>query len=319
MTLVALAKNPIPGGVVTGHIKGYDGKALRFARWNETRGPRRGTVCILPGRSEFIEKYFEVVADLRRRGFSVAIMDLRGQGGSERLLDDPMKGHIRHFREYEQDLACFMREIVLPDCPPPFLAFGHSLGGHILLRHASQPGSWFQRIVLSAPMIEISRFRASYSQATMRAYAEICCTLGLSRAYVIGGKSDPLDGRGFEDNLFTSDRNRFDRTAEVLEAAPHLALGGPTIGWLRAACRSMAILQSPDYPSSVTVPILMVAAGQDRVVSTTAVEEFALRLKVGSHVMIAGSRHEILMETDNIRARFWAAFDAYLGVSAVAA
>ena len=319
MTLVALAKNPVPGGATAGYFRGYDGKSLRFARWSETRGPRRGTVCVLPGRGEFIEKYFEVVADLRRRGVCVAVLDLRGQGGSDRLLDNPMKGHIRNFRDYDRDLTSFMKDVVLPDCPPPYVALGHSLGGHILLRHASQPGSWFQRLVLTAPMIEISGHRSSYSQATMRSYAEIFCKLGMSHAYVLGGSNDPLDGATFENNIFTGDRDRFMRTVGVLEAAPQLALGAPTIGWLRAACRSMTVLQAPDYPSEIKVPILMVAAGQDKVVATTAIEEFALKLKVGSHVLIPPSRHEILVESDDIRARFWAAFDAYLGVSAVAA
>ena len=319
MTLVALAKNPVPGGAVAGYFKGFDGRGLRFARWNETRGPRRGTVCVLPGRAEFIEKYFEVVADLRRRGFCVAIMDLRCQGGSDRLLDNPMKGHIRHFREYDQDLAAFMRDVVLPDCPPPYIALGHSLGGHILLRHASQPGSWFQRLILSAPMLEISRDRTRHAQVTMRTYAEIAGKLGMSRSFVLGGSSNPLEGLVFENNIFTSDRIRFLRAVELIAAAPQLALGAPTVGWLRAACRSMAWLQSPDYPSEIKVPILIVAAGNDRVVSTPVIEEFALKLKVGSHVLIPPSRHEILMENDDIRARFWAAFDAYLGVTAVAA
>ena len=44
-----------------------------------------------------------------------------------------------------------------------------------------------------------------------------------------------------------------------------------------------------------------------------ACEEFALRLKVGTHVLIPQARHEILQETDEIRQRFWAAFDAYMG------
>jgi lysophospholipase len=57
----------------------------------------------------------------------------------------------------------------------------------------------------------------------------------------------------------------------------------------------------------------------DTVVSTQAIEEFALRLKVGTHVLIPQARHEILQETDELRQRFWAAFDAYLGVDASAA
>ena len=124
MDLVALAKNPVPSGATTGFFKGHDGIKLRFARWEATRGPRRGTVCLFQGRGEFIEKYFEVVADLRRRGFSVATMDWRGQGGSDRLLSNPRKGHVRSFADFDQDLAQFMKEVVLPDCQPPYRRAG---------------------------------------------------------------------------------------------------------------------------------------------------------------------------------------------------
>ena len=113
---------------------------LRFARWDATRGPRRGTVCLFGGRGEFIEKYFEVVADLRRRGFAVATMDWRGQGGSGRALSNPRKGHVRDFAQYDNDLFRFMKEIVLPDCPPPFTALAHSMGANILIRNAGKPG-----------------------------------------------------------------------------------------------------------------------------------------------------------------------------------
>ena len=91
------------------------------------------------------------------------------------------------------------------------------------------------------------------------------------------------------------------------------------MGWLRAALRSIARLTSPDYPLKVEVPLLLFGAGMDTIVSTRAIEEFALRLKVGTHVMFPQSRHEVLQETDEIRQRFWAAFDAYLGVDAAAA
>ena len=85
MELVALAKNPAPSGATTGLFKSSGGAKLRYARWEPTRPPKRGTVCVFQGRGEYIEKYFEVVADLRRRGFAVATMDWRGQGGSSAL------------------------------------------------------------------------------------------------------------------------------------------------------------------------------------------------------------------------------------------
>ena len=137
--------------------------------------------------------------------------------------------------------------------------------------------------------------------------------------YVRGGRDQPIEFEPFEGNPLTSDRERYQRNRLVLEAAPALGLGSPTVAWLRAALRSIARLTSPDYPLRVEVPLLLFAAGMDTIVSTQAIEEFALRLKVGTHVLIPQSRHEILQETDEIRQRFWAAFDAYLGVDAAAA
>jgi lysophospholipase len=318
MELVALAKNPIPSGAIVGAFKSRDGLHLRFARWEPTRGPKRGTVCLLQGRSESIEKYFEVVADLRRRGFAVATMDWRGQGGSQRQLSNPMKGYVRSFSDYDQDLAQFMKEIVLPDCQPPFVALAHSMGGHVLLRNASSPASWFSRMVLSAPMLDISRQELGVAHALARVYAEVVAGAGLGRLFVRNGDAEPIEMGPFEDNPLTSDRNRYLRNRSIIEAAPQLGLGSPTISWLRAALRSIARLTSPSYPLRVEVPLLLFAAGMDRVVSTQAIEEFALRLKVGTHVLLPQARHEILQETDELRQRFWATFDAYLGVAATA-
>ena len=129
MDLVATPKNPIPLGVSVGFLKGKGGVPLRYARWRSALKERHGTVCIFPGRSEFIEKYFEVVGELRRRGFAVAVLDWRGQGGSGRLMRNSLKGHVKSFNDYEDDVARFMNEVALPDCPPPYYALGHSMGG----------------------------------------------------------------------------------------------------------------------------------------------------------------------------------------------
>ncbi len=319
--LVSLARNPVPGGAIVGSFAGHDGVALRYARWDATRGPRRGTACLFTGRSEYIEKYFETIADLRRRGYAVAIHDWRGQGGSQRLLPDPRRGHVVSFDEYDADLTRFMKDVVLPDCPPPYIAIAHSMGGNILLRNAIVAGSWFDRMVLSAPMIAFHDDKIGLPQGLARVYAG---TLGLamspsSRRYVYGGGPAPEESKPFDGNALTSDEERFMRNRQILEQAPHLALGSPTIGWLRAAYRAIARLNDPVFPTQVRVPLLLVGAGDDRIVSSLAIEQFASRLKVGARVVIAGARHELLQERDEFRQRFWAAFDAYLGVGAQAA
>src|SRR6201996_8641290 len=118
MNLISIPANPVPEGAVTGTLKTPDGVSLRFARWLPPAG-RRGTVCILQGRGEFIEKYFETVRDLRARGFAVATLDWRGQGLSERALANRQKGYVRSFSDYGVDLDTFIHQVVLPDCPPP--------------------------------------------------------------------------------------------------------------------------------------------------------------------------------------------------------
>lgn len=318
-TLVSLAKNPVPGGASEGIVTTPDGAKLRYATWQATRAPLRGTCVVVQGRSEYIEKYFEVIADLRRRGYGVVAFDVRGQGGSSRLLPDVAKGHIGNFRQYDIDLETILREVVIPTMPEPYIALGHSLGGHILLRHALAPNSPFDRLVLTGPMIRLSEVALGMLALNARLMAEIGCAAGFASSYVPGGKPASATGEPFEGNPLTSDRERFLRAQAVVQAAPQLAVGSPTVGWMRAAFRSMAMLQAPDTPREILLPTLFVSAGDDKVVSSTAVEEFALKTKLGSAVLVAGSRHEILQETDDTRARFWSSFDAYLAEAAVAA
>lgn len=319
MELISLAKNPVPSGPVVGSFEGYDGNPLRFALWQATRGPRRGTICLFHGRGEFIEKYFETIADLRGRGFAVATFDWRGQGGSWRALPDHHKGHIDDFGEYEKDVIRFMKDIVLPDCPPPFFALGHSMGGNILLRHAVKPGSWFDRMILTAPMIAFADERVRFPQRLARLYAETAAIGGFATRYCYGGNATPEGGDKFEGNPLTSDRERWSRNKGILEVAPELGLGAPTVGWLRAAYRSNATISHPEFAPTVRIPVMLFAAGKDCIVSTRAIEAFGVRLKVGNLILIPGSEHEILQERDVFRQRFWAAFDAYLGVTKVAA
>ena len=312
--LVVLARNPAPSGASVGMFAASDGVKLRYARWTATRSPRRGTICLFPGRGESIEKYFETIADLRRRGFHVAAMDWRGQGGSDRPLTNPRKGYPGPYATHDGDLLRFMKDVVLPDCPPPFIALGHSMGAHLMIRNAVATGSWFERMVLTAPMIALANDRVGYPQWVARAFSEMAGLTGFSTWYAPGGSDTPSDFIDFENNPLTSDRERFLRNRAILVAAPELVLGAPTIGWLRAAFRSMRAMTAPDYPGRVLVPMLIFSAGQDRIVSSPHTEAFANRLKIGMHIRLPSSRHEILQETDEVRQRFWAAFDAYLGV-----
>ena len=310
MDLITTPKNPIPLGASAGFIKGKRGAKLRFARWPSSLRERRGTVCIFPGRSEFIEKYFEVVGELRRRGFAVAVLDWRGQGGSSRLLWDPLKGYVRSFADYEDDLARFMSEVVLPDCPPPYFALAHSMAATVLFRAGTMRGCWFSRMVMTAPMLRIAELPISPGPLSALVWA--LSLTGFGGTPVPGGMKAYLASQVFEGNLLTSDRERFLRNQSVVDAAPKLVVGPPTIAWLRAALGAMRDIAEDSFPPGMRVPVLMLAASDDRIVSSLAIEEMATRLKVGAQLVLRGARHEILQERDVIRQQFWAAFDAFV-------
>lgn len=315
MSLRSIAINPVPPGALSFNLVGYDETRLRAAIWQPTVTPCRGTVCIVQGRSEYIEKYFETIADLRRRGFAVAAYDHRGQGGSHRPLADPRKGHVQAFTEFDRDLMRFVDELVAREMPRPFIALAHSMGGNIVLRHAQSETSPFARLVLTSPMIRIHESLFGTSEAWARRYAETMCLFGMATAYVRGGNGVPEERLPFDGNKLTSDAVRYRRNASIIEQAPELSLGSPTIGWLRASLRSCRMLQRPDYAKYVAIPSLVFSAGNDRVVCAQSIEDFAVDLKLGGHIRLPESRHEILQENDAIRQRFWSAFDAYMDIT----
>src|ERR1700749_2879909 len=118
--------------------------------------PRRGVCVLLHGQTEFIEKYAEVIGELQARNYAVATFDWRGQGGSSRALSDPRKAHIRDFREYDEDRATFLEQVVKPMGAGAPLSLAHSMGAHILLRTLHDRPRSFGGAVMSAPMMEAS-------------------------------------------------------------------------------------------------------------------------------------------------------------------
>lgn len=306
--LLDIPVNPAPRGATVVGIDAADGVELRVARWAPNRSPVRGTVVIVHGRSEFIEKYFETVSDLRRRGFAVAVFDARGQGGSARLLRNPRKGHVRDFADYVNDFETVLHEVVLPDCPPPYYVLAHSMGGLVALLAAGRISTQIDRMVLTAPLIALPR-------GSTRGLARISGALtylGLGEASLPARLGKPAMALPFDGNPLTSDPERYQRMLAIADAAPGLALGAPTIGWVNAAMRACLRVAEPDFGDAMPVPSLIVLAGADTVVSNAAAEGFSRRAKTVAHLRISGARHEILMERDTLRDQFWTAFDAFI-------
>jgi lysophospholipase len=303
--LVEIPNKPIPRGAVCDTVTTDDGVALRYARWPPNRSPVRGTVVILHGRTEFIEKYFETVNDLRRRGFAVATFDARGQGGSGRLLRNRRKGHVRDFADHVNDFETMMQEVVLPDCPPPYYVLGHSTGAIVALLSAERLRTQIDRMVLTAPLFALTWG----SPKLLARLTGFLMHFGLGEAFVPGGGATLMHSQPFAGNPVTSDPDRYQRSLALIHADSSIGVGGATVGWLNAAMRACSRLAEPDFVNRVPMPVLIVLAG---IVSNLAAEEFARRVRTAAYLRIPSSHHEILMERNEVRDQFWIAFDAFI-------
>ena len=301
--------NPAPLNATCQTIVTSDRVKLRAMHALPAVRQEKGTVVLLNGRADYIERYFETTRELQARGFHVVAFDWRGQGASDRLIGDRLRGFVRRFSQFDEDLRAVMERLVLPSCPAPYYALGHSTGGHILLRNVFSK-SWFRRAICTSPLLGFQYGAWPKSVAYMLAAA--VTSLGLGRMYLPGYAHGPLLLRGFADNPLTTDERRWDRDKRTLEEHPKLGVGGPTFAWFFAALMSLEKLNREKRRAGPTCPVLVITAGRDGVVDTKATQEFAARVPGISQVMIPNALHEILIERNEIRAEFWAAFDSYI-------
>ena len=286
-----------------------DGLALRLMCWRPERA--RGTMLLVPGRTEFIERHFETAADLLDRNFAVAVMEMRGHGMSARPLANPHKHHARDFAAMIDDVARFFAFARTSDLPPPLHVLAHSMGAHVVLRVLHDRPGEVAAAVLTAPMLGLCL--SGLPRPFVRALARIAVMLGFGTRYA-PGQTDWRGGKSREliREFLTSDRERFADEDRILAQKPELRLGGVTYGWLDAAFRSMHRFAEPGYAEAITTPVLMVLGGADRVVDNETAQAIAARLPRGQCVVITGARHDILHESDRYRDQFWAAFDRFL-------
>ena len=307
--LLETADKRKPAGLAPTLLTTPDNITLRCAT-ARPQNDARGTVVILPGRGDYIERHYETINDLLSRRFAVVVFDWRGQGLSQRLLANRLKGHVRDFAHYETDLATVMRRLVLPEFPAPHVALAISMGGHVLLK-ASWRHAWFARAMLISPFID---FPHHPHERWLKLLVQLGPYLGLSRLFFPGLPKRLLRASDFEHNALTSDRARFLREVRFLQQYPDVGVAmAPTIGWMHAALTSVRQLRRMVATNGEPHwPMLALAAAHDRLVNPQALRRLAQAVGNVEAIFLHQTRHDITMERDEIRALFWAAFDAFV-------
>lgn len=256
----------------------------------------KGTVLIFPGRTEYIEKYGGSAAEFAARGLATMAIDWRGQGLADRMLDDPLTGHIDHFPDYQKDVATMMRAARSLNLPRPFFLVAHSMGGCIGLR-AVMEGLPVQAAAFTGPMWGI------HIAPHMRLPAKLLSTwmpkFNQGHRLPVGTSRTPYPLEApFADNMLTTDPAMYDMMRDQLNAHPELKLGGPSYIWLREALAETRHLAQRAAPSLTCTTFV---GTNERIVDIPRIEARMETYKGGQLRMVEGGEHEVLLETPAIR------------------
>ncbi|EWH11767.1 lysophospholipase L2 [Catenovulum agarivorans DS-2] len=276
-----------------------DGLTQSCATFRHPQAKRN--IILLPGRVETYPKYQEVIFDLFNTQANVFVIDHRGQGHSQRMLKSTQKGHVAHFNHYAEDLEQALAYTRFIDNDLPTSVVAHSMGGAIALNwlHLYQPN--IDKLVLCAPMLGINA--GLLPQKT--AFYIACFVDRINRifksepGYFFG--QQPYNRPDFSDNVLTGSKVRFDFGQDI---QAQCKLGGVTTTWLKEALR--LINRLPSQSRFLNCDVLLLQAEKDVVVSLPAQDkwhEYASEFdKNVIKRLVKNARHEILMESDDIRA-----------------
>ncbi|MEO0545118.1 MAG: alpha/beta hydrolase [Pseudomonadota bacterium] len=303
------APSPVPEPASSGFETTPDGYNIRFAVFRAKKRPNQGTILLLHGRNEAIEKYTETIADFLARGFDVGTFDWRGQGYSDRLIANPRPGYVDSYEQYAGDFEYLFKTIFLPETRAPFFVVAHSMGALAALVAAPILANRVRRMVLSAPLLGLGAGTPSPSvlEPAMRAM----CFVGLSRL-PLGGANTGIAYTPFLENKLTTDLQRYTTNQALAAPGGPLSVGPPTCGWMKATFDAINMVHEPDHMARIHTPTLILTAGSDTVVSSLTATQYARNLRSGAHIAIDGAKHELMQEADRYRDQFFAAFGKFI-------
>ena len=282
---------------------------LRVAFWNLSSS--KGTIFLQSGRTEFIEKYYEVISEFIDRGYAVAMMDWRGQGLSSRVSKNIRIGHIDNFKTFDDDFIKIVEECFKTKCPSPFIGFGHSMGGCLLASYFISEKNLLEKCILCAPMVSV---RANAMSRRIVKLLGLLDNIGYGSFPMQKPSWDSEDGwieEPFEDNALTTDRERFERSFKFLKKCPELGVKGITVGWLKHALNRTNQFKKIQWNIAIKRPLLLLDATEDKLVNSHLNKELLGQSDL-VEIKSLKSQHEIMMETDEIRDEAWKSIDNFL-------
>lgn len=258
-----------------GFFTSFDGTRLFYRLW---LGRAPDVLFLLHGFGEHSGRYVELAEFLNHLPLSICIFDLRGHGRSEgpRVYVESFDVLLRdldQFRSFvESKTGSFTNKPIL---------FGHSFGGLIATHAALKNQDCWKALILMCPYYGI--YSLNWLYAGLSAAADLVCP---AKIFVNPIKTqflsrDPEEVKRYRTDSLIQRRITARMAKEMFPAC------------------NRALKQSP----LLRLPVRVLAAGEDRIVSLELAKEFFKRL--GSHDkmlnIFEGFYHELLHEKDRLQ------------------
>mgnify|MGYP002622285661 CR=1 FL=1 len=287
-----------PKGWLTGTFTNARGLGLHYGQFSSHEKPLAHIVFV-PGLSEFTEKSYELARDFNRNACNFSVFDRPCQGRSPRLLKDKFKQHSAGMEQDVDDLIDFCKTHVPKG--EPIVLFGHSTGGLIALLALQKAPELFKAGIMSAPLW-------SFKNPLIRDKEYMASNVPLPEmareVYIPGG--GPWKPRHKVTNEMRTDAFSRDPVRNKVhdywqDKYPVLRTGAPTIGWTQDKCIGIVKASDKKFLKSIKRPVLLFTAGEDALVNNDNALKMIKQIKNAKHVHYNKGRHELLMETDDIR------------------
>ncbi len=295
-----------PKGIKSYYVTMDDGINLRVCHWiNETKNSK-GTILLQQGHNEFIEKYFETIQEFLERDYSVVAFDWRGQGMSDRQINDIHKSYIKDYERHDKDISHILVELIQGNFPEPFIGIGHSMGGCLMLSAFHDHPEIFSKGILSAPMLGFK------NEGFLKAASSLMNFFKKDTDYLLGSKPNMGKETPFDDNDLTSDPQRYKRIVSLIRKHPNIRLWGVTNAFAKAVNKRFKKIRSKGWAESIDLEILIINNLNDRVVDSNKIKDMQRRLKNSQSIEFSETEHEIFMEKSIFRKKMWEALDSFL-------
>ncbi len=235
------------------------------------------TILVTHGVCEHSECYHTFALAMNRHKISVVAWDLRGHGRSP-----GKRGYINDFMDFARDLDG-LRSMLCRDADvaKPLYLFGHSMGGLISLRMLQEFGQQgVAGVLLSSPALgvalEIPRWKELLAETSNRFFPKLTLPTGIRY------------------ETLTKDEQVL-RTIETDPLRHDKASSGIYLGMKKNFQLAMS------KANELHIPLLMLLAGRDQLVSVSQAEEFFARLPAGTYKELKtfpDSFHEIFNDLD---------------------